>query len=206
MASLLARIRRRLRFGRPIIVVSGLPRSGTSMAMRMLEAGGLPTVTDGVRAADDSNPHGYYEHERVLDLDKGGDTTWLAEARGRAVKVVSALLPYLPERYAYKVIFMRRDLREVIASQHTMLAKRGRPDAPREDDGGLAADYEAHLTKIRNLLARRDSFEVLDVDYQEVVRAPLDQACRIAAFLGGSLDVDRMAAAVDPALHRNRRY
>lgn len=205
MASTFARIRRRLRFGRPIIVVSGLPRSGTSMAMRMLEAGGLQVVTDGLRAADDSNPHGYYEHARVLALDKGGDTTWLAAARGRAVKVVSALLPYLPERYAYKVIFMRRDLREVIASQHTMLAKRGRPEAAPEHDGGLAEDYEAHLVKIGNLLARRDSFEVLDVDYQEVVRAPLDQAQRIAAFLGGSLDVDRMAAAVDPALHRNRR-
>ena len=115
---------RRLRRGRPIVVVSGLPRSGTSMAMKMIEAGGLPVVTDGLRHADASNPNGYYEFEHVKNLDKAGDLSWLAEARGKAVKIISFLITYLPEAYDYRVVFMQRDLSEVIASQNRMLDAR----------------------------------------------------------------------------------
>src|SRR3954449_579427 len=107
---------RRLRNQKPIVVVSGLPRSGTSMAMKMLEAGGVPILSDGIRTADVSNPKGYYELERVKELDKGGDTAWPAEARGKAVKIISFLLTWLPETYDYQVIFMQRDLQEAIAS------------------------------------------------------------------------------------------
>ena len=120
---------RRLRRGRPIVVVSGLPRSGTSMAMKMIAAGGLPVVTDGLRHADASNPNGYYEFEHVKNLDKAGDLSWLAEARGKAVKIISFLITYLPEAYDYRVVFMQRDLSEVIASQNRMLDARG--DTPR---------------------------------------------------------------------------
>ena len=95
------------------------------MTMRMLEAGGMPVVTDGVRVADDSNPNGYYELEQVKTLSTGGDTAWLARARGQAVKVISFLLTYLPESYDYQVIFMRRDLNEIVASQNKMLDARG---------------------------------------------------------------------------------
>ena len=115
---------RRLYRGRPIVVVSGLPRSGTSMAMKMLDAGGMPLVTDGVRSADISNPNGYYEFEPVKDLERG-EAAWLADARGKAVKIVSPLLTYLPESFDYQVIFMRRPLAEIVDSQHAMLDARG---------------------------------------------------------------------------------
>jgi hypothetical protein len=194
---------RRFRHGRPIVVVSGLPRSGTSMAMRMLAAGGLPIMTDRAREADEDNPHGYFEHDRVLELDKGGDTGWLADARGKAVKVISALLPHLPESFNYQVIFMHRDLGEVLASQNTMLRRRG-------EAGGEASDaemrklYEDHLRRIASLLRRRACFETLDVRYADVVGAPAAQAQRINAFLGGRLDIQRMVEAVSPELYRNR--
>jgi hypothetical protein len=194
---------RRVRYGRPIVVVSGLPRSGTSMAMRMLEAGGVPIVTDRAREADEDNPHGYFEHDRVLELDKGGDAGWLADARGKAVKIISALLPHLPERFNYRVIFMHRDLGEVLASQNRMLARRG-------EAGGSAGDpemralYEEHLRRIASLLRRRACFETLDVRYSDVIANPTDEARRIRAFLGGKLDPARMEEAVSPELYRNR--
>src|SRR5213593_4363024 len=125
---------RRLRYGKPIVVVSGLPRSGTSMAMKMLEAGGMPILADGIRTPDISNPKGYYEFEPVKGLDKGGDVAWLAEARGKAVKIISFLLTWLPEHYDYRVIFMQRDLREVLASQNAMLAHRGEPSGSAADE------------------------------------------------------------------------
>jgi hypothetical protein len=189
-------IYRRLRFGRPIVVVSGLPRSGTSMMMAMLQAGGMAVVTDAVRQADDSNPSGYFEHQRVLSLDKSGDHAWLRGTRGKAVKVVSALLPYLPETNRYRVIFMQRDLREVVRSQNAMLGAPG--------DEGMPEAFEEHLRRIKNLLNRRRCFEVLEVTYAGVVREPLTEARRVNAFLGGGLDEARMAATVNPALHRTR--
>src|SRR5262245_14555372 len=97
---------RRLRYGKPIVVVSGLPRSGTSMAMKMLEGGGIPILADGIRTADISNPKGYYEFERVKELDKGGEVAWLAEARGKAVKIISFLLTWLPATYDYRFILI----------------------------------------------------------------------------------------------------
>lgn len=194
---------RRLLYGKPIVIVSGLPRSGTSMAMRMLEAGGVPILTDRARAADDDNPLGYFEHDAVLTLDKGGDAGWLREARGKAVKVVSALLPHLPETHSYKVLFMHRDLREVLASQNRMLERRGEKGSDAADDRMIEL-YEAHLRKIGNLLRRRSCFETLELRYAEVVSDPMAQARRIAAFVGGQLDPARMAAAVSTDLYRNR--
>lgn len=173
------------------------------MAMRMLDAGGMAVVADDTRGADQSNPNGYFECARVLTLNKGGSTAWLDGARGQAVKVVSALLPHLPETYRYKLIFMHRDLQEVLQSQNAMLARRGEPGGAMNDDGMLRL-YETHLSRTRNLLARRGCFETLDLEYREVVAHPLEQARRINAFLGGSLDAARMAAAVDPDLYRNR--
>src|ERR1700674_4934882 len=121
------RISRRLRRGKPIIVVSGLPRSGTSMLMNMLRGGGVRRLTAGSRRADDSNPRGYFEYEPVKGLDKNEDLSWVPRARGQAVKVISFLLTWLPETYDYRVIFMQRDLDEIIASQHQMLARQGLP-------------------------------------------------------------------------------
>jgi hypothetical protein len=197
---------RRLRYGSPIVVVSGLPRSGTSMMMQMLAAGGLPLVTDGVRTADESNPEGYFELEAVKDLDKPdvrGDLGWLADARGRGVKILSPLLTYLPDSHNYRVIFMRRPLAEVVASQDVMLARAGeRTDVTpqrRVIDG-----FEAHLRTVQTLLARRPCFQTLFVDYPEVIAAPRAAADRVAKFVG-HLAVEPMAAVVNARLYRQRQ-
>jgi hypothetical protein len=198
----LSRLVRRLRFGEPIIVVSGLPRSGTSMLMRMLDAGGVPLVVDGIRAADEDNPAGYFELEEVKELADGGDSGWVAGARGKAVKVISMLLEHLPARSNYRVIFLERAISEVLASQRKMLVRRG--ESPTTGDERMAELYEIHLRKVRRMLAADPRFAVLAVAYADVIADPRGQAGRVAAFLGGGLDVERMAAAVDPALYRNR--
>lgn len=174
------------------------------MTMRMLEAGGLPILVDSRRAADVSNPNGYYELERVKGLDKPGGQSWLAEARGRAVKVISFLLTYLPEEYDYQVIFMRRDLDEIVASQNKMLETRG--EAKGVADERLKQLYAEHLQQVDRFLSRRPCFASLDVEYARVLAAPSDEAARVNTFLGGSLDTARMAAVADPALYRNRRH
>jgi hypothetical protein len=203
----LARLVRRFRFGSAIVVVSGLPRSGTSMMMKMLGAGGLELVTDRVRGADESNPEGYFELEAVKDLDKAAmrDVRWLANARGRGVKVLSALLPYLPESCNYRVILMQRPLSEVIASQNTMLARAGEATdvIPVAD---LTAQYEMHLRKTQALLASRACFDTLIVRYGDVLADPRAQADRVNQFVGGRLDVEAMAGAVDERLYRNRAH
>lgn len=173
------------------------------MAMKMLEAGGLPIVTDGLRAADDSNPNGYFELERVKTLRAGDDHGWLADARGKAVKIISLLLTYLPESYDYQVVFMRRHLDEIVASQNAMLDARG--EARGAADDRMRAHYEQHLQQVERFLARRSCFSTLMVDYASVLSAPREEASRMAEFLGGRLDVDRMAAVAEPALHRQRR-
>lgn len=172
------------------------------MAMAMVEAGGLPVVIDGVRAADASNPKGYYEYERVKDLDKPGDHAWLVGARGKAVKIISFLLTHLPESYDYQVIFMQRDLDEVLASQNKMLESRG--EASGADDARMRALYEEHLAQVGRFLRNRSCFSTLTVSYAQVVEDPRAEAARINAFLGGRLDVEGMAAVADRSLYRNR--
>jgi hypothetical protein len=199
----LVRLARRLRYGRPIIVVSGLPRSGTSMMMQMLEAGGLPVVTDGLRAADVSNPKGYYELEAVKSLAKDLDPAWLADARGKAVKIVSAHIGWLPETYEYRTLFMQRSLDEVMASQNRMLVDRGMPAGTEETDRARAA-YERHLTDTLRLMTARPCFSTLLVDYKETLAHPAEAARRIERFLSMRLDVTRMARSADRTLYRNR--
>jgi sulfotransferase family protein len=172
------------------------------MTMRMLEAGGLAVVTDGVRVADDSNPNGYYELEQVKTLSTGGDIAWLARARGKAVKVISFLLTYLPESYDYQVVFMKRDLDEIVTSQNKMLDSRGESRGAADDR--MRANYVQHLEQVERFLARRSCFSTLTVDYADVLANPREQASRINIFLGGQLDVERMAAVAEPSLYRNR--
>jgi len=202
MVSMLRDLGRRLKFGKPVVIVSGLPRSGTSMAMKMLEAGGLDIVVDNIRTADEDNPKGYYEDERVKDLAEMGDTSWLREARGKVIKVVSSLLNYLPSENAYKVVFMRRNLQEVLASQAKMLDRRG--EASHTDDEDLSSMYKAHLEKVQFQLRFRPNFDALYLNYADVVGDPRSQARIMADFVGGGLDVEKMAAAVDGSLYRNR--
>jgi hypothetical protein len=202
MAFNLRSLYRRLRFGEPIIIVSGLPRSGTSMAMKMLEATGYPIVSDGIRTADEDNPKGYYELERVKDLAKESDFSWLADAKGRAIKIISYLLKELPPDYNYKVLFMRRDLSEVLASQQKMLQRRD--EASETEDERMVELYENDLWKANYLLKHQPQFEHLEVYYRQVLDEPLEAARQINEFLGGHLDVEKMAGVVDPDLYRNR--
>lgn len=197
----LGRWLRRLRYGAPIVVVSGLPRSGTSMMMRMLEAGGVRPLEDGIRAADISNPKGYFEFEPVKDLEAArGDVPWLPEARGKAVKIISFLLTWLPEDFNYQVIFMQRDLDEVLASQQQMLTRRGEA----ADTGASREVFEAHLAQVDRFMAARPCFETLHVPYREAVAAPEATAAAVARFLGRSMDTAAMARAVEASLYRNR--
>jgi hypothetical protein len=185
------------------VVVSGLPRSGTSMMMQMLQAGGLEVLTDAVRTPDGSNPKGYFEFEAVKDLDKGPPPAWLTGARGKVVKIVSSLIRWLPESHDYQVIFMRRDLDEVILSQNRMLVDRGaHPDDSQNDR--IKHLYQAHVEDTLRLLRGRRSVSVLVVDYSETLARPVDAARQIDRFLQAGLDVNRMAAAADPNLYRNR--
>ena len=173
------------------------------MAMKMLAAGGMPILTDGIRTPDESNPKGYYEFEAVKELHKQGDMAWLADARGKAVKIVSFLLTWLPESYDYKVIFMQRDLREVIASETTMLLKRGEsPEAVSEEQTRMI--YEQHLEKVRRFLASRRCFSTLTLNYREALEKPLEAAGRMRDFVGQPLSVDEMTRVADPTLYRNR--
>ncbi len=187
---------------RPITIVSGLPRSGTSMMMRMLEAGGLPVLTDRIRAADEDNPRGYYEFERVKQIEH--DQGWLPDAQGKAVKMIAALLKHLPPDYEYKIVFMQRDMQEVLASQRQMLIRRGEP-ADRVPDERMADLFARHVAQVRAWLAAQPHMDVLYVHYGDVLANPLDQARRINHFLGGGLDERAMAGVVDPGLYRQRR-
>jgi hypothetical protein len=194
---------RRLRYGAPVIVVSGLPRSGTSMAMRMLQAGGVPILADDHRVADEGNPHGYFEFEPVKQLVKnGGDVLWLPKARGHAVKIIS-FLTWLPETYDYQVVFMERDLDEVVASQKNLLVLRDE-EVQTDTDETTKNIFRTHLEQVKRLLAVRRCFTTLSVKYRDVIDQPPVQARRIAQFVGAPLDTDRMAAAIDRGLYRNR--
>jgi hypothetical protein len=203
MASFITRWLRGRKYGADVVVVSGLPRSGTSMMMKMLEAGGLPIVTDGVRTADEDNPKGYYELERVKDLENEQDKSYIRDARGKVIKVISFLLKELPDDCFYRVIFMRRDLGEVVASQNKMLDRRGE-DNPVRDEKAIDL-YARHLISTRLFTEESPCFELLEVDYTGALGDPEGVAAQVNAFLGGKLDAQKMAEAVDPSLYRNRR-
>lgn len=202
VSSVIQKTYRRLRYGDPLVVVSGLPRSGTSMMMQILEAAGLEIVADFERAADPDNPEGYYELERVKKIDGGGDVAWLADVRGKVIKIVSHYLKYLPDENNYRVIFVHRDLDEVLASQAKMLERRG--EGAGVDDARMKQLYGEHLAEAAHELAARPCFDTLDLRHRDTVRDPMEAAARINRFLGGDLDEEAMAAAVNPDLYRNR--
>jgi hypothetical protein len=187
----------------PIVtVVSGLPRSGTSMMMKMLEAGGIPPLTDELREADKDNPRGYYEFERVKKLDEG-DTAWVEEAQGKAVKVISALLKYLPQGYTYKVIFMRRKMEEILASQKQMLIRRGETTDATSDEE-LKELFAKHLAQVQTWADEQPNVDVLYISYNEAMENPIEQVERVNHFLGKTLNVENMVAVVDRVLYRQR--
>jgi hypothetical protein len=182
-----------------VIVVSGLPRSGTSMMMQMLAAGGVPVLADDARPADADNPRGYFELARMKRL--AHESAWLAAAGGHAVKVVAALLPSLPAGPRWDVLFMVRPLPAVLASQALMLRRRDeRHDVA---DADMAAQFARHLARVRAALADRADVRLLDVDYDAVLSAPHEWAVTVAAWLGGAPDTEAMAAAVEPLLRHH---
>ena len=186
---------------KPITVVSGLPRSGTSMMMRALEAGGLPVLADGLREPDEDNPHGYYELEQVKRTVK--DPSWISEARGKVVKVIARLLVDLPAGERFKVVFMRRDLDEVLRSQRKMLERRGEPDGPPDEE--MRRLLLGHVIETEDWLRTRPDMETLFVSYNRMVSEPRQQAERLNRFFDQQLDLERMVAAVDASLYRQRK-
>lgn len=186
-----------------ITIVSGLPRSGTSMMMKMLEAGGMLPYTDNIRTADDDNPKGYYEFERVKKLPDG-DTNWLPDAGGKAVKVISALLEHLPVEYNYRVLFMQRKMEEILASQKQMLIRSGQP-TDRVGDEQLADMYGKHLAKVKTWLENQANMRVIYLDYNQMLVDPQKSADQVNIFLGEGLDPQAMAAVVDTSLYRQRK-
>jgi hypothetical protein len=185
-----------------ITIVSGLPRSGTSLMMSMLEAGGLGLLADGIRTPDEDNPKGYFEFERVKQIEQ--DQAWLPEAQGKAIKMIAELLRHLPATYSYKVIFMRRSMEEILASQRQMLIRRGEP-TDKVSDEVMARMFAGHLEKVNEWIAQQPNVDVLYVSYNELLADPSPQAEAINQFLGGGLDVERMVMAIDPSLYRQRQ-
>lgn len=183
-----------------ITVVSGLPRSGTSLLMQMLHAGGFPILCDQQRQPDPDNPSGYFEYAPVRGLER--DASWMPNAEGQAVKIVSPLLKSLPTGHSYNIIFMRRNLDEVLASQERMLARRGQPAGP--DRTLMRTHFERHLQQVTSWLATQSQIRVLELEYAQVVTNPTTAAEAITSFLNTPLNIPAMIAAVDPALYRNR--
>jgi hypothetical protein len=175
------------------------------MMMQMLHRGGLPVLTDAIRSADEDNPRGYFELERVKQIR--ADPSWLDEAHGKVVKLISQLLrelpPPAPERVRYKVIFMRRDLDEVLRSQRKMLERRGEDTEPSDEQ--IKELFVAHLEEMETWLRGRADIDVLFVSYGRMVTDPRPGAERINRFLDGVLDVEAMLSEVDPDLYRNRK-
>src|SRR3972149_6279219 len=183
-----------------LVIVTGLPRSGTSMMMKMLEAGGIAVITDKQRQADEDNPNGYFELENVKEIKR--DHSWLDSSKGEAVKMVSMLLYDLPQDRDYILIFMKRNLDEVIASQKVMLARKG--ETPRAEDEEMKRLFSKHLSEIESWLSERKNFRTLYINYDEVLKQPQETAEDIQKFLGRELNIDNMIKSVDPSLYRQR--
>ena len=201
LRKLFARSTEQSKAPKPVVVVSGLPRSGTSMMMKMLADGGAPILTDQIRNADEDNPNGYYEFEPVKQLvDR--QNKWLADGNGKAVKIISALLEYLPPEYHYKVIFMERAIKEILASQHKMLSRRNEKSGI--EDAAMQAQFEQHLAAVKYWLARQPNIDVLYVEYNAMIVNPDAYCEQIAEFAGIPLDVGKMRSVPNGLLYRNR--
>lgn len=184
-----------------IAIVSGLPRSGTSLMMQMLVAGGMQPLADGERRADDDNPRGYLEWERIKTLPN--DPGCIVEGEGKVVKVIAKLLLSLPAGHDYRVVFMERPLPEVLASQDQMLRRRGNFKEG-ADPRLITAAFEKHLREVYAWLEGKAYVKALRVSYHDVLDRPNDVAHRLAEFLGIALNVEGMTQQVDPSLYRNR--
>ncbi len=184
-----------------ITIVSGLPRSGTSMMMQMLHTGGIEALTDHVRKPDEDNPKGYYEFEPVKRTKQ--DPSWVPTAVGKAVKMVYRLLYDLPAEYNYRVLFMRRKLEEVIKSQEVMLQRSGKSGGNLSDEEFIRL-FAAEIDKCLKWMDEQPNFRYIQVDYNEMIADPRSQVRRVVEFLDGGLDEEKMVSVVDPSLYRQR--
>lgn len=182
-------------------IVSGLPRSGTSMVMQILEAGGMQILQDHFRTPDEDNPRGYFEFELVKQLK--ADSSWLDRSGGKAIKVIYALLPFLPSCYEYNILYLNRDLNEVIGSQATMLSRNGKPG------GGIGPEalksvFKKETEKTLAWLSTQPNMRVLHIQHRELIENPGSASAKINDFLGDRLIVRAMEQVIDPSLYRNR--
>lgn len=180
-----------------IIIVSGLPRSGTSMMMQILDAGGLTPLTDKKRKADSDNPKGYFEYEKAKALDK--DDSWLPKARGKVFKLVVQLIPYLPDEFDYKIILMRRHMDEILKSQQIMLK-----EEDKNVDDIVRKIFKRDIRKAQEYSLKKGNVDLLEVWYPEVIKDTKAQIEKIINFLNTDLDTEQMANVVDPKLYRNK--
>ncbi len=185
---------------RTVTIVSGLPRSGTSMMMQMLSAGGITPLVDENRPADEDNPRGYYEYEPARQLIK--NKQWLPEAKGRVVKLVAQLLPHLPTQHSYRIVFIKREIDEVLRSQRTMLDRLGRRGADL-DEQRLAKSFSRQLSQVDAWL-NQYKIPRLVIGYRDVLDNAQDAAEQLANFLNHDLNLSAMAGAVDHTLYRQR--
>lgn len=183
-----------------IIIVSGLPRSGTSMMMQMLEAAGIAIVADHIRKSDEDNPKGYYELEEVKNIN---NTSWIDNCHGKAVKVISALLQNLPSTKNYKIIFMERDLNEILASQKAMLQRLKKNGADISDDE-MILKFKQHLEQIKKWLLNKENMDVLYVNFRDVIDRTDEVARKVINFLGTDADITNMVQVVDERLYRQK--
>lgn len=185
-----------------MIVVTGLPRSGTSLLMQMLDAAGVPLLVDETRPADEDNPRGFHEFAPVKRLDR--DVSWLPLARGKALKVVAPLLPHLPYDLPCDILFIERNMAEVLDSQRAMLARKGLPTPMPDEDERLRGLFERSVKAARQWIASAADARVLDLSHGELLSHPEEMARRIATFIGLDGEHALMAAVVDASLHRQR--
>ncbi|NRA13169.1 MAG: tetratricopeptide repeat protein [Crocinitomicaceae bacterium] len=181
-----------------IIIVSGLPRSGTSMMMQMLDGAELPILTDGLRKKDSNNPKGYFEYEKVKSLHKSND--WLAEGEGKVIKVIVQLIKYLPKEFRYKIILMTRSIDEILESQRIMIGKRTPPKLE------IKRSFEKEINSVEKWSRLEPGVELIKIAYRDTINHPQDQAEKVAEFLNRDLDIEKMVDAVDSTLYHNRIY
>ena len=184
-----------------ITIVTGLPRSGTSLMMQILEKAGMEILTDELRKADESNQRGYYEYEKVKSLMK--DSSWVGDAEGKVLKVISGLLSFLPAKFEYKIVFMQRDIDEVLSSQSRLLERKG--VTKKADYKILKMTFEKQLMVIKKLLSQKPNVDLLEVSYRDLVLNPESEIYKINGFFGNTLDTEKMVLAVDKTLYREKK-
>jgi len=183
-----------------ITVVSGLPRSGTSLIMQMLQKGGMEILTDNARKADESNPKGYFEYEKVKALQR--DSSWLQDGDGKAVKIIAQLLKYLPSYFEYKIIFIERNMEEILLSQEKMLEKMGQKT--QSHNTVLSNIFKKQIEDTKKWLEFQNNISTLYITHRDAIFHALETAKQINEFLGFNLNEKEMMQVVDPSLYHQR--